>query len=211
MTERVELHEPFRDARQQHAADMMGMYIFLASEAMLFGGLFLVIYVARIVHPREVVEASRQMHVFIGAANTAVLLTSSLLVALAVHAARAAMRSRAVVLLAGAAVLGLVFLGLKAFEYFQEYRDGVFPVLSDFGHFPNPTERLFMDIYLVATGLHAVHVAIGMALLSGLAMRLGRRSIELPRRAVVVEVCGLYWHLVDVIWVFLYPALYLAR
>jgi cytochrome c oxidase subunit 3 len=211
MTEQVELREPFRDSRQQHAADMMGMYIFLASEIMLFGGLFLVTYVARILHPQEVVETAKRMHVFIGAINTAVLLTSSLLVALAVHAARAAMRSRAVILLAGAAVLGLVFLGFKAFEYFQEYRDGVLPALSDPERFSSPLEQLFMDIYLVATGLHAIHLTIGIVLLAGLAARLGRRSLEMPQRAVVVEVCGLYWHLVDVIWVFLYPALYLAR
>lgn len=211
MAEPIELREPFRDATQQREADMMGMYVFLASEVMLFGGIFAVIFVVRVLHPREVVEASLRLHLFIGAANTAVLLTSSLAVALAVQAARAAWAGGAALLLAGAAALGIAFLGIKAVEYFEEYREGLLPGLSDPPHVSGPVEHLFMDLYLVATGLHAIHVTVGVALLGGLAARLAWRRLRLPERAVVVETCGLYWHLVDVIWVFLYPALYLAR
>ncbi|MGE0004285.1 MAG: cytochrome c oxidase subunit 3 [Parvibaculaceae bacterium] len=211
MTDRVELRAPFHDTAQQHAADMMGMYVCLATEIMLFGGLFAVILVARALHPEEIVAASRQMHVYIGALNTAVLLTSSLAVALAVKSARAARRRRAAGLLAGAALLGVIFLLLKAWEYSKEYADGLLPGLSDPPQFSGPVEHLFMNLYLVATGLHAVHVTIGILLLIGLAVRLALGALVLPGRAVVVEACGLYWHLVDVIWVFLYPALYLAR
>jgi cytochrome c oxidase subunit III len=211
MADRVEVHDPFRDTTQQHAADMMGMYVFLGTEIMLFGGIFAVILWVRLVHPEEVVEASKRMHIFIGAINTAVLLTSSLAVAVAVVCARAAMGRRAALSLAGAALLGFAFLGLKALEYWKEYRDGLLPAVSEPQRFSGPIEHLFMNLYLVATGLHAVHVTIGIVLLAGLVVRLTRGSLEMPGRAVVVENCGLYWHLVDVIWVFIYPALYLAR
>jgi cytochrome c oxidase subunit III len=211
MSERVMLHEPFHAHRQQHEADMMGIYIFLATELMLFGALLAVIFMVRVLHPHEVVEASKRMHVFIGAINTALLLTSSLAVALAVNAARAAMTRRAAWFLAAAAVLGLGFLALKGWEYAKEYRDGLLPVNNALPGFSGPVEHLFMNLYLIATGLHAVHLTIGIALVAGLAGGLGRGALPLPGRAVVVESCGLYWHLVDVVWVFLYPALYLAR
>lgn len=211
MTDGVELHEPFHDAAQQRDADMLGMYVFLASEIMLFGGLFAVAFVLRLLHPHEVVAASKQLHVYIGAINTAILLTSSLCVALALPAARGGARRWAALLLGGAALLGVAFLGLKAFEYSLEYRDGLLPGVNDPGRFSGPVEHLFMDLYLVATGLHAIHVTIGIALLTGLAWRIRQGWLPLPQRAVVVEMSGLYWHLVDVIWVFLYPVLYLAR
>jgi cytochrome c oxidase subunit 3 len=210
MTERTELHDPFSDTRQQHAADMMGMYVFLATEIMLFGGLFAVILVMRLLHPQEVVASSRQLHVFIGAANTAILLTSSLAVALAVHAARASLRPLAAGLLVLAALLGVGFIGLKIFEYFAEYQEKLLPLTAT-AHFSGPVEHMFMNIYLISTALHAVHVTVGIVILATLSLRLSLHSVPLPRRAVIVEACGLYWHLVDVIWVFLYPALYLAR
>ena len=100
---------------------------------------------------------------------------------------------------------------MKGYEYGLEYRDGLLPAVSDPERFSRPVEHLFMDLYFIATGLHAVHVSIGILLLAGLAWRVWQGWLALPRRAVVVEISGLYWHLVDVIWVFLYPVLYLAR
>ncbi|OHV80981.1 cytochrome c oxidase subunit 3 [Ensifer sp. LCM 4579] len=211
MSENVQRHEPYRDARQQHEADMMGMYVFLSTEVMLFGGIFLAIFVLRLQHPEAFVEASKRMHVFIGAFNTAVLLTSSLAVAIAVHGARQGAARLSTALFGGAAGLGVVFLGLKALEYRKEYEDGLLPVVSDPGRFSSPIEHLFMNLYLVATALHATHLAIGILLLAGLAWRIGRGNLKLPERAIVVVICGLYWHFVDVVWVFLYPVLYLAR
>jgi cytochrome c oxidase subunit 3 len=175
----------------------MGMFVFLGTETMLFGGLFAVALGLRLAHPREFIDASKQLHVWIGALNTAVLLTSSAVVALAVHAARARQPYATSVLLAVAAALGVAFLGIKAYEYATEYREGL--LLPAMG-----MQRLFMDLYLVATGLHALHVAIGAGLLASVA------AIA-PRRTIVVENAGLFWHLVDAIWVFLYPVLYLAR
>jgi cytochrome c oxidase subunit 3 len=189
--------QPYSTAPQQREAATMGMFVFLGSEIMLFGGLFAVALGLRLTHPREFIESSRHLHVWIGAINTAVLLTSSAAVALAVHAARARRPRATSVLLATAALLGVAFLGIKAYEYATEYGEGL--LLPAGG-----VQRLFMDLYLVSTGLHAVHVAVGAVLLATVAM-------VAPRRPTVVENTGLFWHLVDAIWVFLYPVLYLAR
>lgn len=207
MADPVQLREPYREAGQQHAADMLGAYVFLASEIMLFGGLFAVVFALRLLHGAEIVAASARLHLWIGGLNTAILLTSSLVVALAVHAARGGRAGRAAALLLAAAGLGLVFLGVKGFEYSWEQADGLLPYFSDPARFSGPVEQLFMDVYLVATGLHAVHVTVGIVLLAGLAGRLVRKGAQVA----TVEVTGLYWHLVDVIWIFLYPVLYLAR
>jgi cytochrome c oxidase subunit 3 len=207
----VELREPYVDPGQQHAAAMMGIYIFLATELMLIGGLFAVALAIRIQHAPDYIAAARQLHVWIGTVNTAVLLTSSLAVALAVQAARLG-RPRHVILLLGiAALLGLAFLGLKAVEYSEEYGEGLLPSFSDPERFASPVHRQFMDLYLIATGLHAVHLLIGIGVLAGIMVGVARRTLVVPDRFIVVAVGGVYWHLVDVVWIFLYPALYLAR
>jgi cytochrome c oxidase subunit 3 len=207
MADRV--REPYAAPGQQREAAMMGMYIFLASETMLFSGLFLVALHLRLERAPEVVAASRQMHYFIGAANTALLLTSSLLVALSVEAARQG-RARPAVL-ATAILLGLGFLALKAVEYRMEYAEGILPLPGAAREFPSPARHAFMNLYLIATTLHAVHLSIGIGLLATLALRLLRGTLPLPERSIVMMNAGLYWHLVDVIWIFLYPVFYLAR
>jgi cytochrome c oxidase subunit 3 len=210
MADRV-LTEPYSIAPQQRDAAVMGMYVFLGSEIMLFGGLFVVAWVLRFLHPHDVVEASKHLHLWIGGLNTAILLTSSACVALAVHAAKTGETRQTVLLLSLAALLGLAFLGIKAFEYTVEYAEGMLPGVGARTDFPTPAAQLFMDLYLISTALHAVHVGIGVLLLSGVAAAAGRQWLVLPHRATVVENSGLYWHLVDAIWVFLYPVLYLAR
>jgi cytochrome c oxidase subunit 3 len=210
MSEPVTLREPFSDPRQQHAADLMGMYVFLGSEVMLFGGLFAVLGLLRLQHPAEYVAASRALHVWIGAGNTAILLTSSLTMALAVAAAREGARRAALRRLLATAALGAAFAALKAVEWTLEYREGLLPVPGGDGALAAPVERLFMHLYLVSTGLHAIHLSIGIAVVLGLRFRI-RRGLPLPGRAITVEATGLYWHLVDLVWVFLFPVLYLAR
>jgi cytochrome c oxidase subunit III len=206
----VVVREPFHRPDQQHTAAMLGMYVFLATEVMLFGGLFAAIGLMRYEHAAAFVEASKRLHLWIGAANTLVLLTSSLTAALGVHAARQGRRGLTAGLLAATALLGLGFLGLKAYEYHSEYREGLLPVPGGDANLATSVERLFMNHYLVATGLHATHLVIGVGLVVVLAVRAGRH-LRLPGRAVVIEIGVLYWHLVDLVWVFLYPALYLAR
>lgn len=211
MRSRVELREPYVDPAQQHAAAMMGIYIFVTTELMLFGGFFAVALAIRIQHGSDYVAASRELHVWIGTINTAVLVTSSFVVALATHAARLGKPRHVILLLGTAAVLGLAFLGLKALEYGEEYREGLLPSFSDPERFASPVHRQFMDLYLIATGAHAIHLLIGIGVLAVLIFRIARRTLIVADRSIVVAVGGVYWHLVDVVWIFLYPTLYLAR
>ena len=211
MAETGSIAEPYRDSRQQHEAAMMGMYVFLGSEIMLFGGIAAVALSLRLLHPAEIVQASRALHFGIGGANTVVLLTSSLCVALAAEAAKAGRAGAAASRFALAAALGLVFLAVKAYEYHAEFDEGLLPVPGVATRYASDAQHLFMDLYLVATSLHALHLTIGIMLLCVLAIRLGRGALPLPQRAIVVITAGLYWHFVDVVWIFLYPLFYLAR
>ncbi|MBZ6075707.1 cytochrome c oxidase subunit 3 [Microvirga puerhi] len=211
MTQGSPVHEPYTEASQQHEANMLGMFIFLGTEIMLFGGLFAAIMVYRIEHREQLIEASKRLYLWIGTANTVILLTSSLLVALAVQASRAGSRRVGATLLVASACMGVGFLGLKGIEYAKEWQEGLLPLTGVRHAFSGPVQELFMGLYLAATGLHAVHLTIGIALMVGLSWRVGRGSLRLPQKALTVELCGLYWHLVDIIWIFLFPALYLVR
>jgi cytochrome c oxidase subunit 3 len=211
MADYTGLKAPYSEAGQQHDAGMMGMYLFIATEVMLFGGLFATAFVLRWMHPADFVAASKQLHLWIGGINTAILLTSSLLVAIAVRAGREGSAKTAVPALLGGGLLGLGFLGMKAYEYSLEFNDGLLPAISYPTRFATPAAHQFMDFYLISTGLHAFHLTVGVLLLLTLAWRIRRQSLRLPGRAVVVEAVGIYWHFVDVVWIFLYPVLYLAR
>ena len=208
MAEASRLQPQFPTLERQREADHFGMLIFLTTEVLIFGGLFAALFVLRAEHGADYVKASKAMHLWLGGINTAVLLTSSALVALMVEAVRAGGVRLAKWLLVGAIALGLAFLAIKFTEYGLEYRDGVVPHLSPRNLRGGPDE-LFMDLYFAATGLHALHVTAGLMLLGSLIWPFGiaRRDTS----AVFAGNAALYWHLVDVIWVFLYPTLYLAR
>jgi cytochrome c oxidase subunit 3 len=201
-------HEPFADIARQREADRLGMAVFLASEAMLFGAVVMGLLALRTWEPTAFAATSQRLSLLAGSANTAILLTSSLLVAIGAEA-RATERMRPAAVLFGlAALLGLAFLVIKGLEYRGEYLEGLMPGVGPKQDFASPGARMFMDGYFVATGLHAVHVAVGVALLAGCGWRL--RGAD-PPPATTVENIGLYWHLVDIVWVFLFPILYLSR
>jgi cytochrome c oxidase subunit 3 len=205
-SEGVTLSEPFKRRAQQREADFLGMYLFLASEAMLFGGIVALLFADRFRHPGAAEEAAVRLKIWIGTANTAILLTSSLFVALAVVASRAG-KARAVMGWLGAAcLLGLAFLGLKGFEYAQDFAEGVKPVLGR-----AVPDALFINLYFVATVLHAIHLTAGLGLMTWAGLRVRSGRVTLPNQAIVIEMTGLYWHFVDVVWVFLFPFLYLPR
>jgi cytochrome c oxidase subunit 3 len=211
MADHVTLAEPFAAPRQQREADFMGMYVFLGTETMLFGGLLALVYAYRTAHPAASAEAARHLKIWIATANTAVLLTSSLAVAFAVLAARQGQRRTAAVALLAALMLGLAFLGLKAWEYLQDVGEGLAPGVGP----PSPLRAgpaaLFLDLYFVATTLHAIHLTVGLGVLAWAAATVWRRRVRVPEQAIVVEMTGLYWHFVDVVWVFVFPIFYLAR
>lgn len=206
MTEGVTLVEPYARRAQQREADFLGMYLFLASEIMLFGAIFALLFFDRLRHPGAAEAAAARLDIWIGTANTTILLTSSLFVALAVAAAQAGKARAVIAWLAGAAVLGFAFLGLKGFEYAKDFAEGVQPVLGR-----AVPSGLFINLYYTATVLHAVHLTGGIGLLAWAAIRVARRRTKVPGQAIVIEMTGLYWHFVDVVWVFLFPLLYLPR
>jgi cytochrome c oxidase subunit III len=205
------LAEQFATPEQQRESAFLGMWTFLATEIMLFGGLFFGIVVYRVLYPDAAREASQHLYKSIGAINTAVLLTSSLAVALAALAARDGRRRAVVVDLLISAALGLVFLGIKALEYYLDYSEGLMPGRGS-KPFPitAPGAELFINAYWFATGIHALHVLIGVGILAVIAQRVGGAGLPLPQRDIVVEVAGLYWHFVDIVWIFLFPVLYLV-
>jgi cytochrome c oxidase subunit 3 len=206
------LAHQFDDIEQQHQADELGMWVFLATEIMFFGGLFLAYTIYRHQDEATFAAASAKLDLWLGTVNTAVLLCSSLSMALAVHAARSSQRRELVGLLAATIILGSVFLGIKAIEYYRKYEHGLVPLPgfdfewsgSSAGH-----ARLFFDLYFLMTGVHAAHMLIGVGILLVLATAAARGQL-LGERSVPVHVSGLYWHFVDIVWVFLYPSLYLV-
>jgi len=202
----------FADVRQQHDTATLGMWVFLVTEAMVFGGLFLAYTVYRVLYAAEFAAASAHLNVVFGGVNTIVLLSSSLTMALAVYWAQTGQQGRVPAALILTALLGTAFLVIKGFEYHGDYEDNLMPGLAFDEHAwgPHPERvKLFLVIYYIMTGVHAVHLIIGIGLISILAL-MARRGRFTRGYYYPVEVGGLYWHFVDVIWVFLLPLLYLA-
>lgn len=204
------LAEQFDDLEQQREAAKLGMWVFLATEVLFFGALFLAYTVYRYLYPEAFAAASRHTEILLGGANTAVLLFSSTLMALAVRAAQLGQRRNLIWLLIGTALLGLFFLGIKAVEYHKDFDAHLVPGAGFAWQESNPAAaELFFWLYFAMTGLHAIHVTVGVVLLLVLAWLAGRRRFE-NGNYLPIEIVGLYWHFVDIVWVFLFPLLYLA-
>jgi cytochrome c oxidase subunit 3 len=210
---RVPLEEQFSSHAQQSLANTFGMWVFLASELLFFGPLLFGYFYVRMHYPHASALASRHTLMLCGTINTAVLLTGSLAVAIAGQAVRAD-RRLAARLLGAAAVLGLVFLAIKGFEYYKEFGEHLFPGA---GFRPDDARsaadlhgmELFFLLYFALTGLHALHLTIGIVACAVVGFRLRHPPPRGPGEDAV-EVTGLYWHFVDVVWVLLYPLLYLV-
>jgi cytochrome c oxidase subunit III len=204
------LRHHFDDLAQQHEAATLGMWVFLATEVLFFGGLFAAYMLYRVWYPETFGAASRTLDVTLGAVNTMVLIGSSLTMALAVRAAATDERRRLMLFLVATMVLGAVFLGIKGVEYAHKFEEHHVP---GFGfHFEGTVpERanLFFSLYFAMTGLHAAHMVIGLGLMTVMLVMAARGRFS-ARWYTPVEVSGLYWHFVDIIWIFLFPLLYLV-
>ena len=203
------LAHQFDDAAQQHESSTLGMWIFLATEIMFFGGLFAAYTVYRVLHPAAFEAASHHLDITLGALNTAVLLTSSLTMALAVRCAQIGKRRDTVIFLITTMLLGAAFLGIKGTEYYQKYLDHLVPGPSF--SFPGPPSHgaeMFFYLYFAMTGLHAIHMIAGLGVMSVMVIQTARGRFT-PAYYTPLEVAGLYWHFVDIIWIFLFPLLYL--
>jgi cytochrome c oxidase subunit III len=199
----------FDDAEQQRRAVTLGMWAFLVNEIMFFGGLFTAYTVYRVLYPHAFHDGSHHLDLTLGATNTAVLIASSLTMALAVWSAEHGRRGPLMAWLVATLALGSVFVGIKGIEYHQKWVDHLVPGPGfawrgeDGAHV-----QIFFSLYFAMTGFHALHMIIGFGLLAWL-LRDGRRGRFGPSYYSPVEVVGLYWHFVDIVWIFLFPLLYL--
>ena len=200
----------FDDAEQQRESATIGMWIFLATEIMFFGGMFLGYAVYRSSYPMAFGEASRRLDIVLGALNTVILLTSSLTMAMAVHAAYRGKRRQLAGFLIVTIVLGLGFLGIKFYEYFQKFEEHLVPGRGFVFEGADPHTQLFFSFYFAMTGMHALHMIIGIAMM-GVLIVFALRGKYSPEYYNPVEMAGLYWHFVDIVWVFLFPLLYLVE
>ena len=205
------VHFQYDSLERQHATAQLGMWVFLGSESLLFAGLFALYAAYRFAYPAEFHAASAHANLLIGTINTYILLTSSLTMALAIHATRQGNRRRTVALLAVTIAFGLAFDVLKLVEYAGHLGEGLAPgAYYSFGELPAHGVVLYVTLYYLLTGLHALHVTGGICVLIWLAVR-ARRGDFTPESHIALELGGLYWHLVDLVWIFLWPLLYLIR
>ncbi len=198
----------FVDAPQQRAAATLGMWIFVATETLFFGTLFFAYAIARLRFPEAFAAASRHTNVVLGTLNTGILLTSSFFMALAVRSAALNARKASAALMVVTGTLGVTFAAVKLTEYAIDYREHLVPTVN-FAFDPHymPGALVFFGLYYTTTLVHLLHLTIGIALVYGYAWLAWRaRPNVLADR---VETVGLYWHFVDLVWIFLYPCLYL--
>lgn len=218
------LHHHFDDLDQQREANTVGMWSFLVTEVMMFGGLFFAYTLYRWSFPDAFAIGSLHMNWKLGAFNTGMLLISSLTMAMAVHAAAKRDQKKLLTFLFITFVLGIGFLVVKYFEWSHDFHIGLVPALAwDYYTRPENAQellklqemgvttnsiQLFFFIYFCMTGLHAVHMIVGLIMLA-IFMNMGRKGLFTNGNDQPIEIGGLYWHLVDIIWVFLFPLLYL--
>ena len=204
------LQHHFDDMAQQIDASTLGMWVFLVTEIMFFGGLFTAYLVYRHAYSEGFAEASHHLNVTWGAVNTIVLIVSSLTMALAVRSAQISAPARTqVAWIAATMVLGAAFLGVKAIEYTDKFTHHLVPGPNFHweGKHPAPAQ-IFYSLYFCMTGLHALHMIIGLGIMTVIGIMAWRRQFDADYYTPV-EIAGLYWHFVDIVWIFLFPLLYL--
>ena len=205
------LAEQFDDAEQQHETASLGMWVFLATEVMFFGGLFTGYTIFRTLYLPGFVAGSHHLNVTIGAINTAILICSSLTMALGVHAAQLGKRKPLMAYLVSTMVLGIAFILIKILlEWRHDYYEHLAPGIN-FAYFGPHAKHveLFFFFYFVMTGVHALHMIVGVGILTVLLIMAWRGKFS-SGYYNPVEMTGLYWHFVDIIWIFLFPLLYLV-
>ena len=225
VTHHPRLQHHFDTMAQQKEAVTLGMWVFLITEIMFFGGMFCAYMIYRMWHYDGFVAASRELDLLLGGINTVVLIGSSLTVALGVHAAQVGKKAQLVNYLVLTGILGLVFLVIKYFEYSSKFElheahhaaamvrlfpgAGWFEVTGELA--PIATQmRMFMVLYFALTGMHAVHMIVGIGILAVI-LWMAMKGEFTQRWHAPVEIFGLYWHFVDIVWIFLFPLLYLVN
>jgi len=201
----------FASAEDEFEASKQGMWLFLVTEVLMFGGLFVAYVLFKGMYPEAFLEAHKLLQVKMGAINTVFLISSSLTMVLAVGAAQRGQRDRSILFLAITFLFACGFLVIKYFEYTHKFHDGIFPAgFFTFEGLKHAEKgKLFFSLYFVMTGLHGVHVLIGMGLIAWLLRRSIRGDFS-PQYYTPMELVGFYWHFVDLVWIYLFPLLYLV-
>ncbi|HOI31517.1 MAG: cytochrome c oxidase subunit 3 family protein [Bacteroidales bacterium] len=190
-------------------ASKMGMWLFLFTELLLFGGLFIVYMVYRSLNPESFLLASFELDVTMGTFNTIVLLVSSMTIAMSITAIQTGNAKKSILLLYTTLGLAIVFLIVKYFEWSAKIHHGLFPGFEVYDNLP-PGESLFFFLYFFMTGLHALHIIIGGIIISVVIHRTNKGLVN-KEKYTLTENAGLYWHLVDLIWIYLFPLFYLIH
>ena len=209
MADSSHLQHHFADADQQKDSAVLGMWLFLLTEILLFGGLFCFYAIYRSWYPDMFINAHQYLDMMLGATNTVVLIISSLTMALAIRATQLDRTRQTIYYLAATLALATVFLVIKYFEYSHKFHLGQLPgKFYTFDGIEGSNPHVFFSIYFLMTGLHGLHVIGGMGLIAWLTVRTRRKHFS-SAYYTPLELTGLYWHLVDLIWIFLFPLLYL--
>jgi cytochrome c oxidase subunit III len=214
-----ELLHHFAEPEQQRNAASLGMWVFLGTEIMFFGGMFCAYLLYRHWYFGDFGAASKSIDATLGAINTAVLICSSLTVVFAVWSAQTARRALLLAMLSVTMLFGLAFLGIKGYEYYQKFEEHHVPgpsfsfenvpIPRHPGEYANPRHaQIYFSLYFLMTGIHALHMIVGLGIFSWLLLMAWKGRFT-PAYHTPVEIGGLYWHFVDIIWIFLFPLLYL--
>jgi len=204
------LAEHFAEPEQQEDSAKLGMWIFLLTEILLFGGLFCAYAIFRAWYPDMFHQAHKHLDVVLGTINTIVLISSSVTVALSIHAMQHNRRKQTIILLAATLVFAATFMVIKYFEYSHKFHLGMLPgKYYTYTGIEGSNPHLFFTIYFVMTGLHGLHVLAGMGVITWMLLRTIKGDFS-SEYYTPLEVTGLYWHLVDMIWIYLFPLLYLV-
>ena len=211
----VDLHHQFEDYEQQCECYIVGMWAFLVTEIMFFGALFLTFTLSRWMYQLDFWKAHEHLNVKMGAANTTVLLVSSWTMVMAVHSNQLRKRNQTIAFLVATILCACTFLVVKYFEYSEKFADHLYPGVgfthdaATLHHANLNHAQLFYGLYFGMTGLHAVHIIVGILLLLALVRLLLIRAKCVMKDYVPTELIGLYWHFVDLVWIFLFPLFYL--
>lgn len=203
------VHHHFVDSEQQFDASKMGMWIFLVTEILFFGGLFAAYIVYRAWYPELFTLASEELNTLWGGVNTIVLIGSSLTVAMAIKSAQLNQIRNIAINLGITIALACIFMVIKYFEYTHKFELGIYPgEFYAYEGIDHPKANIFFSLYYMMTGLHGLHVVVGIGLMTWLLVRAIKGHFD-SEYYTPVEITGLYWHLVDIIWIFLFPLFYL--
>lgn len=208
----IKVEEHFHSAEQQRETGKLGMWTFLLTELLLFSGMFVSALIIRVLHPDSVTAVALHLKFWIGASNTAVLILSSFAMSVAIECSRLGLQRPMVYAMLTTAGLGVVFMMLKGYEYFRDYVEHMTPFLSwrRYELVGDPASRLFTDLYFIITGLHAIHLTIGIGIMLVMTWMASREGF-LRRHQNRIEIVGLYWHFIDLIWMIVFPTLYLLN